>query len=68
MEALDGEELRGDALRGQDAVSPCCPVSVPRVAGKSVQKYTLSPNPFQLNQLQWHYAKFSTRCCGTLWG
>ena len=23
-----------------------------RVAGKSVQKYTPSPNPFQLNQLQ----------------
>ena len=29
MEALDGEERRGDALRGQDAVSPGCPGSVP---------------------------------------
>jgi hypothetical protein len=31
-----------------------------RVAGKSVRKYTLSPNPFQFNDLQWHQAKFST--------
>jgi hypothetical protein len=43
-----------------------CPLY--RVAGKFVRKYTLSPNPCQFNRLQRHYAKFSTRCCGTPWG
>ena len=35
-----------------------------RVAGKFVQKYTLSSNPFKFNRVQGNYAKFSTRCCG----
>jgi hypothetical protein len=41
---------------------------LPRVAGKSVRKYTLSSNPFQCNRVQGNYAKFSTRCCGIPWG